>query len=204
MRLLTFAFSVILAFVAASARAEESTGSIDPRGSVEDLACAHAQPGTVPAMPAPFDMWVVLVCAAEGQALVPVEGMVWVAHGTSEPVSILALPPGATPVSPSEDFDPRYGVRFKLLVAAEAKGGKFKRVGALLKSALGDEPLPRFDRIFQLDAVSIIYDVRYNVYFYVDGRRARAAIACIDGCKQALVMDVLTTAEMKSRVAAAR
>lgn len=203
MRLAAFAFSLVLTLAAASAYAEDPTGSINPGGG-EDLACEHAAAGTVPTVPSPLDMWVVLVCSSMGQALVPVEGMVWVAHGTGEPVSILALPPGATPVPRSADIDPRYSVRFKTLIAAEAKDGKFRRVSSLLKSALGDEPPPRFERIFQLDAVSIIYDMRYNVYFYVDGKRPRAAIACIDGCKQALVMDVLTTDEMKSRVAGAR
>jgi hypothetical protein len=197
--------SLTVGFAAvAPLRAEEPTGSIDRTASGDDLACTHAAPGTVPAMPSPLDLWVVLVCAAEGQALVPVEGMVWLSHGTDDPVSILALPPGATPVPKSADFDPRYGVRFKTLLAAEAKGDKFRRVSALLKAALGDEPVPRFDRIFQLDAVSIIYDMRYNIYFYVDARRPRAAIACIDECKQALLMDVLTTDEMKTRVAGRR
>ncbi|HEX7776023.1 MAG TPA: hypothetical protein VF449_05805 [Parvibaculum sp.] len=205
MRLTAFFLSLALGFAAAApVYAEDPTGSIAPGPTADDLACAHARAGTVPAMPAPFDLWVVLVCASDGQALVPVEGMVWLSHGTNDAVSILALPPGATPVPRSEDFDPRYGVRFKELLGAEVKGKKFERIKGLLKAALGDEPPPHFDRIFQLDAISIIYDMRYNIYFYIDGRRPRAAIACIDECKQALLMDVLTTDEMKARVAGLR
>jgi hypothetical protein len=205
MRLTAFLLLFVFGFVSvAPARAEEPTGSIAPEAKADDLSCAHASAGLVPAVPSPLDLWVVLVCPAGGQALVPVEGMVWLSHGTNDPVSILALPPGATPVPKSEDFDPRYGVRFKALLGAEVKDKKFERVKNLLKAGLGDEPLPRFDRIFQLDAVSIIYDMRYNIYFYIDGKRPRAAIACIDECKQALLMDVLTIAEMKARVAGLR
>jgi hypothetical protein len=193
-----------------SARAEEPTGSLNPSSSTDDLLCDRAPAGTVQPVPSPFDRWLVLICAPQSQALVPVEGTIWFAHGTVDPVSILALPPGATPVPKSDEYDPRYGVRFKALYAAEAKDKKRERALKLLETALAAAPgaketppkMPKVDRVFQLDAVSIIYDMRYNIYFYVADKRPRAALACIDACSQALLIDILTVEEASARMAA--
>lgn len=185
-----------LAFaIASSARAAEASSS-----TTEDLICAHAPAGTVEAVPPPFNVWMVLVCAPQSQALVPVEGMLWFAHGTADPVSILALPPGTSPVPKTDDYNPSYGVRFKALYAAEAKEKKRARALKLLEAAMGKDKPPKIDRVFQLDAVSIIYDMRYNIYFYVADKRPVSAIACIDECKQALLFDVLTLAEAAKRM----
>ncbi|MCE9649732.1 MAG: hypothetical protein K8R18_08930 [Parvibaculum sp.] len=170
-----------------------------------DLLCANAPAGTVEEVPPPFNLWLVVVCAPQSQALVPVEGTIWFAHGTVEPVSILALPPAATPVPPSEGYNPSYSVRFKALYAAEAKGAKRARAMKLLEAAMSkDVPrkMPKIEHVFQLDAVSIIYDMRYNIYFYVAGNRPRAAIACIDECSQVLFFDILTVDEAKARLSA--
>lgn len=193
-----------------SARAEEPTGSLGLPSSTDDILCDRAPAGTVQPVPRPFDLWLVLICAPQSQALVPVEGMIWFAHGTVDPVSILALPPGATPVPKSDEYDPRYGVRFKALYAAEAKDKKRERALKLLETALAAAPeakktppkMPGVDRVFQLDAVSIIYDMRYNIYFYIADKRPRAALACIDACSQALLIDVLTADEARARMAA--
>lgn len=166
----------------------------------EDLLCDRAPAGSVPAVPKPFNLWAVIVCSASGHALVPIEGMVWLAHGTAEPVSVLALPPAATPMSTkTKDFDPRYGVRFTALYAAEAKGAKRDRALSHLKAALGTRPAPKLDRVFQLDALSSIYAMRYNIYFYLEGRRPRMALVCIDQCQEALPMDIMTAKEAKAR-----
>jgi len=170
----------------------------------EDLLCDRAPPGTVPSVPAPFGLWAVIVCVASGQALVPVEGMVWLAHGTGEPVSILALPPAVAPLPKTPDYDPRYAVRFKTLYAAEATSEKRRRALAYLGAALRGDVLPDIDRVFQLDAVSSIYDLRYNIYFYLQGRRPHAVLACIDQCRQALAIDILTADEAKTRMAGLR
>ncbi|HUD52245.1 hypothetical protein [Parvibaculum sp.] len=166
--------------------------------------CDRAPPGTVLPVPAPVGHWAVIVCAASGQALVPVEGTVWLAHGTREPVSILALPPAVAPLPKTPDYDPRYSVRFKALYAAEATGEKRKRAYAYLKAALRGDSSPIVDRVVQLDAVSIIYDLRYNIYFFLQGRRPHAALACLDQCRQALVIDILTADEANARMARLR
>lgn len=168
--------------------------------SPDDLLCANAPSGTVETVPAPFDRWLVLVCAPQSQALVPIEGTIWFAHGGQEPVSILALPPGATPMWKTDQYDPRYGVRFKALFGTEAKDAKRLRALKLLEAALAGGTAPKVDRVFQLDAVSIIYDMRYNIYFYVADNRPRAALVCIDECKQALLIDILTVSEAAARM----
>jgi hypothetical protein len=183
----------------AAPRADETFAS-----SGDDLLCAHAPTGSVQRVPAPFDHWLVLVCAPQSQALVPVEGTIWFSHGTADAVSILALPPGTMPIPRTDEYDPRYGVRFKALYATEAKDGKRERALSLLETALAnDQPpqkAPKIDRIFQLDAVSSISDMRYNIYFYVSGGRPRSAIACIDQCRQVLLIDILTVNEAARRL----
>ena len=198
---LIFAVTSLLAAPLASAG---ERGMAADAASRDDLLCDRAPPGTVPAVPAPFDRWAVLVCSAEGQALVPVRGMTWLGHGTSQQVSILALPPAAAPLRRSPDYDPRYGVRFKALYAAEATGSKRIRALAYLRAALRGDDLPDVDRVYQLDAVSIIYDLRYNIFVYLQHGRPRAALACIDQCREALPIDVLTTEEAKARIAGLR
>lgn len=198
-------FLVLAMFVVASGAvfAEEPSGPTD--APADDLLCAHAPAGSVQSVPSPFNLWLVVVCAPQSQALVPIEGMAWFAHGTQNPVSILALPPGATPVPRSEGYNPSYGVRFKSLFAAEVKGDKHKRAMAMLAEQVklstpsqssgntGQAPLPKVDHIFQLDAVSIIYDMRYNIYFYLSGMRPVAGIACLDQCRRALFFDIVFT-----------
>jgi len=160
-----------------------------------DLLCAHAPQGTVQPVPPPFNYWIVLVCGPQSQALVPIEGMKWLAHGTDEPVSILALPPGASSVPSADNYVPGYRVRFKSLFAAEVTGDKYKRIMTMLHEHLARDAsppsLPRIDHIFQLDAVSIIYDVRYNIYFYIHGLQPIVGIACVDECKQTMFFDIL-------------
>jgi hypothetical protein len=167
----------------------------DTPADSDDLLCAHAPKGFVQPLPAPFSYWMVLVCGPQSQALVPVEGMIWFAPGTTNPVSILALPPGVPPVRKSKDYNPSYAVRFKSFFAAEVEGEKRKRIMKLLNEAEArkatDEKFSAIDRIFQLDAVSSIYDMRYNIYFYLSNKLPRAAIVCIDDCKQRLFFDVL-------------
>src|SRR5690606_14971751 len=145
----------------------------------DDFLCRNAPVGMTAPVPAPFDEWLVLVCPSDGQALVPVEGSTWLAHGSADRVSILALPPGVTAMPKNGDFDPRYGVRFKELLAAEAKGAKRERALRFLAAALGKEPMPRIGRVLQLDAVTVIYETRYNICFFLpDGGRPRQAAAC--------------------------
>lgn len=186
---------VFLVTISGRAFAEAPVGDFpaDTVGSV-DLVCAHAPKGSVQPVPPPFDYWVVLVCAEQSQALVPVAGMKWVKHGTDEAISILALPPGASTVPPAENYVPGYRVRFKSLFAAEVTGDKRKRVMAMLQDHLARDaspaPLPAIDHVFQLDAVSVIYDMRYNIYFYIHGLQPVEGIACIDACKQTLFFDI--------------
>ena len=170
----------------------------------EDLLCAHAPAGSVPSMPMPFSLWAVVVCSASGHALVPAAGTVWLEHGTVTPVSVLALPPAATPMPKTPDFDPRYGVRFTALYAAEAKGAKRDRALGHLEMALGAAPEQKLTRVFQLDAVTSVYAMRYNIYFYLEGNRPRLALVCIDQCQEALPMDILTVEEAKARGARLR
>lgn len=178
-----------------------AAGPVHAQASVVDLMCDHAPKGTVEPVPPPFDYWVVLVCGPQSQALVPIEGMQWLAHGTNETISILALPPGASPVPPAQDQDyvPSYRVRFKSLQAVEVTGDKRKRIMAMLSEHLARDaappPLPRIDHIFQLDAISSIYDIRYNIYFYVSGLNPLQGIACIDECKQTLFFDIRNDGE---------
>jgi hypothetical protein len=77
-----------------------------------------------------------------------------------------------------------------------------KRLEAAMSKDAPPSKMPQIDRVFQLDAVSIIYDMRYNIYFYVANKRPRAAIACIDECRQALFFDILTLDEAKAKLSA--
>lgn len=168
-----------------------------------DFLCARAPAGTTAPVPPPFDGWLVRVCASAGQALVPVDGQAWVAHGSADPVSILALVPGATPPG-GAGFDPRYDIRFTAFAGEEAKDARRARADALLAAATanGTQP-PAYDAVWQLDAQSNIAPpgkteaARYNIFFYVDGGEPRRMIACLDECRQALYLDVLSGAEAR-------
>jgi hypothetical protein len=188
----------------------DATGSINPKAAAndDDLMCAHAPAKTVAPVPAPFKFWLVVVCAPQAQALVPIEGMVWFAHGTKEPVSVLALPPGVASLPRTVDYNPSYNVRFKDIYASEAKGGKRARAMELLAAAQtggsganSKQMLNAKDveRVYQLDAVSSIYDMRYNIYFYVSDNLPRAGLICIDACRQMLLVDVLDNEEAQAR-----
>lgn len=166
-----------------------------------DFLCARAPEGTIVPVPPPFDGWLVRVCAAQGQALVPVSGEAWVAHGSADAISILALAPGATPPG-GAGFDPRYDIRFTAFAGEEATDARRARADALLAAATsnGARP-PAYDTVWQLDAQSNIAlpseteGARYNLFFYVTGARPRHIIACLDECRQALYLDVLNGAE---------
>lgn len=184
----------------------ETTGSINPQAATrdEDLMCAHAPADSVKPVPAPFKFWMVVVCAPQAQALVPVEGMVWFAHNTKEPVSVLALPPGAASMSRTADYNPSYNVRFKDIYASEAKGGKRDRAMNLLAAVQTPKDkvidLKSVERVYQLDAVSSIYDMRYNIYFYVSDNLPRVGLICIDACRQMLLVDILNDEEAQARL----
>ena len=173
------------------------------------LLCGNAPSDFVKPLPAPFDIWMVLVCGLQSQALVPVEGMVWFSHGTTDAVSILALPPDAMPLPKTDEYDPSYGVRFKSLFSTELKDEKFKRAVSILETAQANSKYTKdvllaaqVEHVFQLDAVSNIYDMRYNIFFFVTSNVPQAAIVCIDGCSKFLYFDILTSAEAKKKSAA--
>ncbi|MDO8420803.1 MAG: hypothetical protein Q7S99_01460 [Parvibaculum sp.] len=173
------------------------------------LLCGNAPSAFVKPLPAPFNIWMALVCAPQSQALVPVEGMVWFTHGTNEAVSILALPPDAMPLPKTDEYDPSYGVRFKSLFSTELKDEKFKRAVSILDTAQSTSknkknnlPAAQVEHVFQLDAVSNIYDMRYNIFFFVRSNVPQAAIVCVDGCTKFLYFDILTSAEAKKQTAA--
>lgn len=190
---------------APEAPTHEVTSSIRPKTDGNDLLCAHAPANTVPSVPAPFKFWMVLVCAPQAQALVPIEGMVWFAHGTKEPVSVLALPPGIAAMPRTVDYNPSYNVRFKHIYASEATGKKRERAVSMLDAAQSRPGAvlagADVERVYQLDAVSSIYDMRYNIYFYVSDNLPRAALICIDACRQMLLVDVLNNDEAQARLA---
>lgn len=182
--------------------APEVTGSLahppaSPSSSppTDDLLCTHAPKGSVAPVPAPFDRWLVVVCSVSGQALVPVAGAVWYAHGSREAVSILALPPSSEgDPRPSADPGPRYDIRFKAFYAVEATEERRLVAMRRLKLALGGAPMPLADHIYQIDAVSSVAGLRYNIFFYLRGTQPRMALACLDQCTRALLVDIGTTA----------
>lgn len=157
----------------------------------DDFLCAHAPQGTVAPVPAPFDRWLVVVCTVEGQALVPVEGTAWYAYGSRDLVSILALPPG-TPAPARQGPGPRYDIRFAAFYAIEATEERRAIALRRLKLALGGAPMPIADHVYQIDAVSSVPDLRYNIFFYVQGMKPRMALVCLDRCTRALLLDVAT------------
>lgn len=186
---------VVLGLLAAS-----HSASATP--AVDNLMCADAPADFVKPIPAPLRFWVVVVCGPQSQALVPVEGMVWKAPGSDNLISILALPPGSSPLPKTADYDPSYAVRFKSFFAAEAKNGKLDRAISMLSTmqasgqvSLTPEQIGQIKNVFQLDAVSNIYEVRYNVYFYLIDDIPRAAVVCLDGCRQVLAFDILAIQE---------
>ncbi|MBC7102731.1 MAG: hypothetical protein H5U13_05825 [Parvibaculum sp.] len=163
----------------------------------EDFLCERAPQGKAKPVPTPFDRWLVRVCAPQGQALVPVLGEAWVAHGSADPVSILAMPPGAVPPPSIGAFDARYDIRFDALEGGKLEGDGRARAVALIEAAAGGGKAPPYDAVWQLDAVSNVGGIRYNLFFYVKGERPGQIIACLDQCRQALYLDVLTGAEAK-------
>lgn len=169
----------------------------------EDFLCTRAPLGKAAVVPRPFDRWLVRVCAPQGQALVPVLGEAWVAHGSSDPVSILAMPPDGLPPPVAGTFDARYDIRFVGFEGGETEGERRDRAVALLKAATGgQDKLPAHDEAWQLDALSNVDGARYNIFFYVTGEAAEGGrpnhiIVCLDQCRQALYLDVLRGAEAK-------
>lgn len=206
---LSLLFVAVCALLGGGAEINAAAAAGASQGADADeaaLLCGNAPSDFVKPMPAPFNFWMVIVCGPQSQALVPIEGMVWFAHGTEEAISILALPPEATPLPKTDDYDPSYGVRFKSLFATEVKGEKLKRAVSILSTAQENSmnvlPAAEVERVYQLDAVSNIYDMRYNIYFYIRGTLPQAAIACIDACNKFLYFDILTDSAAKKRVAA--
>lgn len=163
----------------------------------KDFLCARAPQGKAKPVPSPFDRWLVRVCAPQGQALVPVLGEAWVAHGSADPVSILAMPPGAVPPPSVGAFDARYDIRFQAFEGGKLEGERRTRAAALIETAAGGGKAPSHDAVWQLDAVSNVGGMRYNLFFYVKGERPNHIIACLDQCRQALYLDVLKGAEAK-------
>lgn len=164
----------------------------------EDFLCSRAPVGKAVRVPPPFDRWLVLVCTQDGQALVPVMGEAWVAHGSADPVSIFALPPGGTPPSHGPGFDPRYDIRFLALTGGETQEERRERALHLLQLATkGGEEVPDYSEIWQLDALSNAGGARYNIFFYRNGERPSRIITCLDQCRQALHLDVLSGAEAR-------
>lgn len=163
----------------------------------QDFLCERAPQGKAKPVPAPFDRWLVRVCAPQGQALVPVLGEAWVAHGSADAVSILAMPPGAVPPPSIGAFDARYDIRFDALEGGKLEGEPLARAAALIETAAGQSKAPSYDTVWQLDAVSNVGGMRYNLFFYVNGERPGQIIACLDQCRQALYLDVLKGAEAK-------
>lgn len=166
-----------------------------------DFLCTRAPEGKTARVPAPFDRWLVRVCSPKGQALVPVKGEAWVAHGSADTVSILAMPPGAVPPPSDATFDARYDIRFETFAGGQTADERFARASALIAAATaGGETVPPHDEVWQLDAGSNVGDAHYNIFFYVTGKSAEGArphhlIACLDQCRQALYLDVLRGAE---------
>ncbi len=183
----------------AATTAPAKTAAAAPDAS--DFLCANAPEGMTAEVPPPFNGWLVRVCAPQGQALVPVEGQAWVAFGSADPVSILALAPGATAPG-GAGFDPRYDIRFDEFAGGEATGARRARATALLVAATpnGAGPPPH-DAVWQLDAQSNIAlpgtaeGARYNLFFYVANGAPKRIIACLDECRQALHLEVLSGAE---------
>lgn len=169
----------------------------------EDFLCTRAPLGKAAAVPQPFDRWLVRVCAPQGQALVPVLGEAWVAHGSADPVSILAMPPDGLPPPVAGTFDARYDIRFVGFEGGKTEGARRDRATELLKAATGgQEKLPAHDEAWQLDALSNVDTARYNIFFYLagsaaEGGRPNHIIVCLDQCRQALYLDVLRGAEAK-------
>ncbi|MBI1261933.1 MAG: hypothetical protein GC184_09425 [Rhizobiales bacterium] len=170
----------------------------------DDLMCLNAPEGTIAPVPSPFNQWLVLVCSPIGQALVPIKGSRWVVDGSQDPVSILAQPPGTNTPPASDDFDPRYGLRFNRLMGTEAQDERLTRALAMLKLASGNQPLPRIDDVWQLDAISNIVDTRYNIFFYLQDKTPRRIIACLDQCKQALLLKVVPSEPLNNATSGLR
>ena len=170
-------------------------------GGDDAFLCLDAPKGMTVPVPKPFNRWAVRVCTRQGQALVPAEGMAWVVHGAAGPVSILALPPGRKAKPATADFDPRYADRFTQLVGGKVEGDRRENAVAMLKQASGGKSDPSADEIWQLDARSNIGKTRYNLFFYLRHGAPAHMIACLDECRQALYLDVLSGEAAKAAIA---
>lgn len=163
----------------------------------DDFLCSRAPAGKTTPVPPPFNQWLVRVCSPRGQALVPVFGEAWVAHNSADPVSLLAMPPGAVPPPSIGAFDPRYDIRFETFEGGKAAGERRAQAAGLIETASGAEKVPAYDEIWQLDAVSNVAGARYNLFFFVADNRPHRIIACLDQCRLALYLDVLKGEEAK-------
>ncbi|MCF8469307.1 MAG: hypothetical protein K9G30_00830 [Parvibaculum sp.] len=168
----------------------------------EDFLCARAPAGKATPVPAPFGKWLVRVCSPQGQALIPVEGEAWVAHGSADPLSILAMPPDTVPLPQTGNFDPRYDIRFVDFEGGKTEGGRRRQAVNFLEIASGQDEVPAHDEVWQLDATTNTAGARYNIFFYiegseVDGGRPHHVIACLDQCRRALYLDVLSGEEAR-------
>lgn len=186
---------------AAPATAQQAPARKTEADDPGDFLCTRAPAGKAVPVPPPFNQWLVRVCSPRGQALVPVLGEAWVAHNSADPVSILAMPPGAVPPPSTGAFDARYDIRFESLEGGMTTGERKERAAALLKTAMGQETPPAYDEIWQIDAVSNVAETRYNLFFYLEGKRPGHIIACLDQCRQALYLDVLKGQEAKEVLA---
>lgn len=163
-----------------------------------DILCSDAPEGTVLPVPEPFDRWVTLLCAPDGQALAAElgeDGTIWVVHGAPEIFMVKAVPQG---VADRESFAATHGrhqIRFVALSGMEHEGAVRKQLLGFYLGAFPDADINAIDAVFQLDAQSVYNMIVTHMFFFVANGQPQHVLVCTQSCTSMLPVDVTTLGE---------
>lgn len=174
--------------------------------ALDDLLCANAPEGTVEPLPDLVADWAMILCTSDGQALAPPEGdtqTLWLHQDTASPFLLYAAPKGALAEAPVGIG--MYDLRFDRFAAAPIPEARRAQALDIWKQAFGREEVPAdLGAIVQLDAASRFAGQVYSLFFFLREDEPRWLMACTGGCALAVPLDVLSGAELDSRLEAAR
>lgn len=178
-----------------------STGAGAQVPADPDILCDNAPPGTVEEIPPPLDRWIIVLCAPDGQALMPRlrdEVEMWLERDTARPFKIAAAPAGV--LQGTGSFT-KYDLRFSNFSGRLATAGQRTLLLELWQQAFGQAGLPAgMGDVYQLDAVSVYGGEPIHLFVYLRGDAPRWMVYCRDRCRIGVPLDVLRGAELAARV----
>lgn len=178
-----------------------STGAEAQVPADPDILCDNAPPGTVEEIPPPLDRWIIVLCAPDGQALMPRprdEVEMWLERDTARPFKIAAAP--AALLHGTGSFI-KYDLRFSNFSGRLATAGQRTLLLEFWQQAFGQAELPAdMGDVYQLDAVSVYGSEPINLFVYLRGDSPRWMVYCRDRCRIGVPLDVLRGAALEARV----